>query len=119
MRRLVVATVACLAAIAIWTRGASPLLDVETRVDSLVRAADRTSVPFEALVALAWYEARVGKDREDAARAAALADAIRRAGGDVEASFDVLIPDRVDRRMTTDLMLRKTERWRRLAARGM
>lgn len=111
---LVLVSAASLATIALWTRGASPLLRVEQRIGEFGRLAGAHEVPVGALVALAWYDARRAVARTDLARVKALAEALKAADGDVVAAFDVLVTDDVDRRMTVDLMRRKTARWRRL-----
>ncbi|MCB9917107.1 MAG: hypothetical protein H6832_01730 [Planctomycetes bacterium] len=114
---LATVSVAVVLAIATWTRGSSPLLVVEDRIGELTRLAEREHVPIEALVALCWVDARRQIERSDLERSKILAREFEKSAGDVEACFDRLVSDQVDRRMTVDLMRRKAPRWHRLARR--
>lgn len=119
--RAFVSSLACISAatllsIAVWTRGSSPLLRVEERIATLRELAEQKALPPSALIALCWLDERQQTERTDDERASALRSALDRAQGELEGAFEVLIPAVVERRMTLDLMRRKTERWRKLAA---
>ena len=113
---MILCSLLCLAAIALWTHGASPLAEVERRIPRLAKIADEAELPLAALVALAWLDARRAVERGDLARAKALHAALEAKLEDPIAAFDLLVLDPVERRMTIDLMQRKAKRWWRLAS---
>lgn len=112
---LVSVTLVSVVTVVAWTRGASPLLEVEARIGELRAIADAAPLPLEALVALAWVDARRGIQRSDSERSRLLVRQLADAEGDLDVCFERLVADRVERRMTLDLLRRKAQRWHRLA----
>lgn len=112
---LVSVTLVSVVTVVAWTRGASPLLEVEARIGELRAIADAAPLPLEALVALAWVDARRGIQRSDSERSRLLVRQLADAEGNLDVCFERLVADRVERRMTLDLLRRKAQRWHRLA----
>ncbi len=112
---LVSVTLVSVVTVVAWTRGASPLLEVEARIGELRAIADAAPLPLEALVALAWVDARRGIQRSDSEGSRLLVRQLADAEGNLDVCFERLVADRVERRMTLDLLRRKAQRWHRLA----